>query len=418
MKNAFSCLLAILWPFLNAFCQPPARPLTVGDAVPDYLIRNLVNYKTPTARLSDFKDKLLILDFMASNCSSCIVNLFRMDSLESTYKTQLQVLPVSYESKLKLQAFLQKGYLGKKVTAPFVSQDSVLRSWFPHQFISHMVWIHNGIVKAITKPEYVKAANIEAVLGNERVNWPVKRDVGIYDPAYPLLTANSEAVAAANQSTLRYYSVLPGYMEGFASTSTVYADSVNGVTRLSTINHSIIQLYLLALGLPLHFPPTYIIVEAKDSTRFFYNSKDYRYNWERQNNYCYQACLPATMPEEMKKEKMRADLDFYLGLHGRLEKRMVKCMVLKRDSTITPITEKPTTNPTHVIGIAKYQNRQLGNLPWIDEVADSKSLYITGPQNPADVAALSQQLLLYGIRLVHEMRELEMVVISDAQPNH
>lgn len=46
--------------------------LTVGDVMPDITFNNLVNYKSSSAKLSDFKGKLVILDFWATTCLSLI----------------------------------------------------------------------------------------------------------------------------------------------------------------------------------------------------------------------------------------------------------------------------------------------------------------------------------------------------------
>jgi len=400
MKNAFSCLLAIVWPVLNTFCQPAARPLTVGDAVPDYLIRNLVNYKTPTARLSDFKEKLLILDFMATSCGSCMYNLPHLDSLQAAYPDKLQLLPVSYEPKATLLSMLHNRSAGKKIHSPFVAQDTVLKSWFPHQYVSHMVWIYKGIVKAITKPEYVKAANIEKILYNQPVRLPVKSDIGRYDPAAPLLSANPEAVTPANQPALRYYSVLPGYMDGFASTTTQYTDSVQSVDRLTLINRSILHLYQYALGLSPDFPASCIVLTVKDSSRFFFNRKGYKSDWYQTSYRCYQLTLPMGTPDAVKKEKMLADLNFYLGLHGRVVQQSVTCLVLQRDSSLTPVSEKPVGEIIQVSGIATQVNRLFGSLPCYDEVPGSRSLYVPRPPDFTDTTAISRLLLPYGIRLV------------------
>jgi len=42
------------------------HPLSVGDAVPDIVFDNMINYHSKTERLSDFSDKLIILDFWAT----------------------------------------------------------------------------------------------------------------------------------------------------------------------------------------------------------------------------------------------------------------------------------------------------------------------------------------------------------------
>ena len=55
--------------------------IKVGDTAPDILFNNLTKYKTSEQRLSNFSEKLLIIDFWATWCSPCVGMLPRMDSL-------------------------------------------------------------------------------------------------------------------------------------------------------------------------------------------------------------------------------------------------------------------------------------------------------------------------------------------------
>jgi thiol-disulfide isomerase/thioredoxin len=414
MKTAFSCLLVILWPFLNTICQTTAIPaLTVGDAVPELTIRNIVQYTTPTARLSDFKDKVLIIDLMSSICGSCVVHLSHMDSLQMKYKDQLQILPVTFESNAKIKAFLKSPY-GKHIRFPFATGDTLLKRMFPHQFISHLVWIYKGRVQAITTGDYVKAANIETLLSGKPLRLPVKKDVGHYDPSIPLLVANPEIILPENSSGFRYYSALIPYMDGFSFGQYEKNDSTAGTYRHTFINWPIPNIYLYAVGKNSNFPAALIRYEVRDSSRFFFDRKGYISQW-RTVAYCgYQSSTPLQMPEPNRKAKMLADLDSYLGLHGRLEKRFIRCIVLRPDTSVHALPPKPSGNIIEIFGIASQQNSIKGATPIFIEMPGDDQRYVPRPPDFEDVAAMRTLLQPYGIRITEERREIEMLVISDA----
>src|SRR5690349_12062447 len=71
--------------------------LTIGDTMQDVEINNIVNGKKGSVKVSDFKGKLLILDFWATWCSPCIKVMPKLDSLQKYFGSKIQILPVTYE---------------------------------------------------------------------------------------------------------------------------------------------------------------------------------------------------------------------------------------------------------------------------------------------------------------------------------
>lgn len=73
--------MAILLPILSPAQSTSILPLTIGDKVPDIVLNHVINYKAGDIKLSDFKGKLVILDFWSSWCGACIALFPHMDSL-------------------------------------------------------------------------------------------------------------------------------------------------------------------------------------------------------------------------------------------------------------------------------------------------------------------------------------------------
>lgn len=175
--------MTMLLPILCSAQSPPVKALTIGDTVPDIVFNNIINYKDSTARLSDFKGKLVILDFWATTCMACVYSLPRIDSLQNHFKNDVQFLLVNPKSSrddiARVDKFLKilKRNRGFEVRLPMTIFDETATSLFPFRFLPHYAWIgSDGIVKAITTKQEVTEANINAVLAGQAIYMPIKND--------------------------------------------------------------------------------------------------------------------------------------------------------------------------------------------------------------------------------------------------
>lgn len=183
MKNI---ILIIVVLFSNqVFCQNLPNRLTIGDTIPDIEITNVINYKTTSIKLSNFRGKLLILDFWAIWCSGCINGFSKLDSFQKKFPDQLQVMLIndegersSIENEKKTKAFFTN--LKSKTNGLFALPSSlkrveVLNQLFPHIYIPHYVWISSqGKVIAVTSSEEVTEINIRAAINRIPNKMPLK----------------------------------------------------------------------------------------------------------------------------------------------------------------------------------------------------------------------------------------------------
>jgi len=63
--------------------------------MPDILITNIINSPYKSAKLSDYKGKLVLIDFWAVWCQMCIASFPEMDSLQRVFHGKLQVFLVN-----------------------------------------------------------------------------------------------------------------------------------------------------------------------------------------------------------------------------------------------------------------------------------------------------------------------------------
>ena len=103
---SFVCILASK----ASVSQQPVKRLRIGDSVPNVSIGNLVNYQKASYKMSEFKDKLLIIDFWATWCMPCIASFPKLDSLQKEFEQELMILSVTSEEKKMVEEFLKKIY--------------------------------------------------------------------------------------------------------------------------------------------------------------------------------------------------------------------------------------------------------------------------------------------------------------------
>ncbi|HVT83992.1 MAG TPA: hypothetical protein VHD35_02260 [Chitinophagaceae bacterium] len=303
-----------------------AQPFAVNDNIPAVTLNNVLNYNSPSFSIAEYKDKLLILDFMSTGCISCIRALPRFDSLQLQFKPALQIVLVTSDTKQRVISFLKNNRLGRELRFPIIAEDSLLEKWFPHQFISHEAWIYKGKVIAITGAEYVNEKNVQVALSGKPLHLPVKNDITTYDYSQPLFVFNqalSQYSEAALQYTAGFRSSLPGVTRRFVHT----VDSASATQRILFINYPLLDIYLRSYGLPLYYPRKYIKLDGVNRDKFIY-AQGYREQWNLDNTFCYEAILPMSLPPPQCWEKVRTDINTYFNLQTRIEKRDTTYLII------------------------------------------------------------------------------------------
>lgn len=420
--------MATLCLFLGVVVHAQTAALKIGDKVPDVTINNIINYETTSAELSDFKGKLLILDFWATWCSPCIAMIPKMDSLEKTFDGKVQFLSVTYQEDKIVKPFMAKfeKQKGREFKLAAVNGDKVLHSMFPHSTLPHYVWIdRNGIVKAITGFEAVNAGNISKALLGEKAVLAEKRDLSIpYDIRKPMFVDNN----GGNGSNTIFRTIFTKYTPGLAGRSGVM--STDSTFRIVGVNSTIRKLFDLAhrdKNIPLGDK---ILSRLQDPSKVFSSNKpgaDY-INWLKVNGYCYDLIVPISMADQAF-EIMREDLKrFFPQYAGKLEKQSTKYLALVRTtetdklkssggkslSEFSPfgftLTNFPLQRLVDQLNTVYFQNSPLhvynetGYTPWVD---------LTVKANLTSTTELNEALTPYGLQLIEKIKEIEVLVIED-----
>ena len=328
------------------------RALMIGDTIPDVSISNIYNYKSKEARFYEFKGKLVIIDFWFGACPGCIESFSKLEFLQKKFGEKVQILMVNYETQEQIDLTFKKWHnkssdyrLPKLIS---VVSDTLFHKLFPHQYYPHEVWIDaDGVVKAFTSTNEVNEANITAMLARKEVNMEMKIDnLSFDDFKYPILSQ----IYSAYPDHLRYYSVILNFIPGISGgLIRKVTDSSAKTVRISRRNMTILQLFTNALDKydldPFESPQfdfgKRVILQVKDSNRYFFNprEKETRQEWQRKNCYTYESVLPLDQTDNLFAH-MFTDLEKYFHATCTIEKRKMKCWSLVRTSTIDKIRSK------------------------------------------------------------------------------
>jgi len=316
-----------------SYCQKVVG-LNIGDQVPELNFSSIINYSQNSANTIDFKDRLLILDFMNTGCTGCIAALPRIDRLKQKYNNQVSVFIATSENKQRASNFLIHNPIGKKITLPIIINDTAIEPYFPHKYISHLVWIFKGKVVAITHNDYVTEKNIKQVLKGQPINWPVKRDVLAFDYEQPLFILNSDNIPEFSNPDFIEYTGFTTNLDNISPQYKIFKDSSRKITRIAIVNFSLLQLVLKSMRLPLNYNLSQIITDKSLASQLVNSSTNItRTDWRQKNRICYERVIKGLLSDAEIEQKIKQDLENHFDLRISLKDSTLVALKLIYDST-------------------------------------------------------------------------------------
>ena len=396
-------------------------PLTIGDTVLDITLNNIVNYKATTARLSDFKGKLLVLDFWGIWCTACI-NIFpHNNELQRQYGGKLQVLNVAFEPEAKIKPFITN--LEKRRGAEYritsITGDTLLQQLFPHRTVPHLVWIGpDGVVKAITSATRFTKENIDKILGGETASFQQKKDINMSKPAF------LPSVITDSPFSMVHYSLLVNgdFYDGAGTAQHIFktGDKAYGLNYTNqTLDYICFRIGMAMLensGAHPYYNPRLYKVEIKNAQLL----KAFKETiWQ------YAFFLPKNETDSFYYKALK-EISCYTDYYTGIEKRKMPCLVLTLNGTKEKFATKGgddgsplfSTDSSKLINQPMYVFTNLLNdskfteLPVIDETGYNGNIDIQ-LNAPYTLQSITKQLQQQGLSLTPAQRELDIVVVKD-----
>ncbi len=431
------------------------KSLKIGDTIPEFLWNRpleVVNHPSgkKTMTLSDYRDKkLIVLDFWATWCSSCVAAFPGLYQLENDLNKDIKVLSVTYQDRIAIEKFISKSEFMQSQnllnTFSSVVSDNVLTKYFEKDAIPFTVCIdHRGVVRALAMPSELKAADLRLMVQDPN-SVPIASKVLAFTK--PLLQPYY------NKKIPNYYysTVLP-YGQGISQASVFGIDSVRMVKQLVVPNVNVFMLYGMALQTHPNFVnglskiPSRRILEVHDPQSTI-DSLDAKLNFWK---YTYESISPITFKNNQIYQKMENDLNHYLGFIGSYQQRDVNCLVINiGDPKRLSISKNPSLQPKVIInGLMEsdgtsngkflqkvdtgkiqaknalidmeiinipnlFNKRSIAMLPFmIDETGSSEKVTLTLPDNLNDLSQMQTAFSKQGLQLSLEKRKLIMFVLT------
>ena len=404
------------------------KPLQIGDTIPEELWSmplQVVNHPEgkETITLSEYKDKLIILDFWATWCAPCIKGFPKLNKLQNEFGDKIKILSVTQEDTERINAFFNTGAGKEHTYVNSVVDDKVLSTYFPHRGVPHIAWIDpSGKVLNTTRAEDISSTNVRIILDDKVVQMASKVDM---DRDRPLFL--SEHFGEAME--LKSYSIFAkGYYPGLSSGGNFKKTKDGKIFKRQVTNLPIMDIYYpilydLFIRKGDRFNRKRAIIEVKEPDLLDAILKPDG-TFEEYNLYNYELIVPEEKADSLP-HYMLADLNRYSDYTGYIEKRIEDCLVLVRTSTKDKIKSKGgkikntfPASPSIITNcpISYMVNRLNGNtpikLPIIDETGyeDHVDIEIS---SFTDLESLRRELNTYDLDLVLTKRELSMFILKD-----
>lgn len=424
------------------------KPISKGDTVPEEVWNMPFQLVSPgqqpkTIRLSDYRGKVIILDYWATWCTGCINAMPLMHELAHAYPDDIVLLPVTYEGTALITNFLEKTTSEpmKQVLASFTSivDGQVLKDLIPHRTIPHIAVINgDGVLEQETMPHMLNIEILGNIITREAYDIPEyygEMKTPILSPTYP----------DVEKEKPYYYSMVSGYLNGFENRFTQGVDSTAGVQYGRYVNRALLVLYIAALrpGFSILMPNRRIMLVKDPKAIEYFRQRNPDYN-RFTSHFCYEYAWPLSWSEAQVRERMQRDLQDITGFYATIVPVEVPCLVLKTKDSLLPESERTPLSglivegvqvgprvpeyvgssasgaKNHLTGlnisnlVSYMNNAKQGAVPFmIDETGMHHGIDLDLPDDLYDVDRMEAVLSRQGIQLVREMRTIEMFVMSE-----
>jgi thiol-disulfide isomerase/thioredoxin len=336
LKNKHALLiLACLFHMFSLSAQTPRKdsgaegllkiaPLKIGDQIPQELWDLVFNTMydpsgSQELQLRELKSKkLIILDFWATWCGSCIGSIKKYMASDAYKDNDITFIGVTYQDNAEVSKFNNRFALN----FPTIVADKILKKYFPHRILPHIVVLKDNKVLAIAQPEILHQQAMQTLKDGTYGKELVKADILDYDPKKEIAEQGN---IAFQKATLARITVL-GPIVGLHGITSYKKNEQN--QRILITNKS---LQLAMYELLDSYWHNRIFLDVKNENQFNYYGQEQELplnQWLAKYAVGVESVVPLAMRKsEMKKNAMIALLNAK-GYDFQMTEREVLCRVI------------------------------------------------------------------------------------------
>ena len=298
--------------FAQTFMAQTDPPM-LGKICPQFSMSVIkANGTEKSLSLSELHGKIVILEFWATYCASCIPSLKHFDRLQVQFGDAVKFIAVSEENRDKVDAFIAKR--GNKNITYAMDWGRKLNDMFYHHFIPHTVVIdQDGIVQAFCSPDEIDQFVMAKLINREPVTFTMKHEY--QEASYTQPTGVSQnydqPISVKNPKNQTYKIELSNYKEGKA-TEFIKESS----TEYKFINCPLTLIYQILYNQKT----SRVLLEVNDKAK---------YSFENNNLYCLELNVPNYIGKNIQEIGLQ-QLEALFPLKSKVETRVQKVFSIQK----------------------------------------------------------------------------------------
>jgi len=390
--------ISIVVIFLILGCQKEIGIAEIGKEVPNYRFTNILNSSEKNLSIGDLKGKVVILEFWATWCTPCIPAMKKLDTLQTQFKDDLEIITVSPDDKKRLERFIKTTQTKLRVAHDTAHQNSFKYKKIPHSIIIDK----EGIVRAITAPENINKKVIEELLTVNKIALKVKNDFYI-DPL--LEVENLKAISNSD-----YRIEFTGYDQKKRAGSKLLINIDGNINGIEMWNNTLPRLYQSLFDIP---SSNRLVFKDGLSYDDFASKKEDLYN------------LTIEVSREKNNKWRQIGIDFlnqYFESNARRSTKKMLCYVLKNEGNILKKSNSEESDYMFMGPIFKMKKQKMKKLtgylegyrgaPIVDQTNLTEVYDLNLDWQEESPETLLRELKKYGLTLEKSKTKIPVEVIE------